>query len=168
VDGYLVTFFVKTFPEEASAVLSADKSNGLIKRIMPYIRDCEPEQLQVLFPSDTGGKREPQVDENGNTALHLAARYGPGTTDDITQAQLKLVKTIYEWCPKALEKVNSKSESPYQYRIQTYFNSPDSKDRRDDIPLRDDIVADFLKDKIMRLSSADLTIRLLHCDGSGV
>ena len=164
--GYLITFFVKNFPLEASFLLRSDKSNDLVELIMPYILDCKLEHLRMLFPRD--GEIEPQVDNNGNTMLHLAARYNPQTAEDTRGSQLQLVKTIFEWCPQALEKINRKGDSPYQHRLRTYFDSTDDKRDGNDIPLRDDSVAYFLKDRIMRLKNADATIRLLHCNGNGM
>lgn len=102
-----------------------------------------------------------ESDEDGNTVLHLAAQYNPS---DVT-SQLEMVRKVFEWCPQALEKSNKVGYSPYRHCLHTYEkHAPDKKEEGKDTLPRNDVIANYLKDKIMHLTDRDLILRLLHGD----
>ncbi|KAF8244126.1 hypothetical protein K440DRAFT_610568 [Wilcoxina mikolae CBS 423.85] len=163
-----VTFFIQEFTQQTSVLLLNSK---LIHQIMPHIRKCDGKLVAIILglPEDAEEDSNPPAnvhldDEHGNSVLHLAARYDHHDSPEAIQTQLRLVETVLKSCPNALKQRNKDGHSPYQYRLDTYFNHfPRAKDS-DDIPLHDDKIAMFLKDKIMHIQDRDQTIRLLHGD----
>jgi len=108
-----------------------------------------------------------KADSEGNTVLHLAAQYVPEYNTEETESQLRMVKKVFLWCPKALRERNNDDHSVYQHRLHGLCTYVDDKNPNSpgngggDTPQSDNI-ANFLKDEIMHLLDRDQIIRLLR------
>jgi hypothetical protein len=172
------------YPQEVANLLDAHKP--LLPAIMPFLLSRpRANLLSLLF--DAPESVELIFDEKKNTLLHLAAEYIPdeqkngGGPDQepakepihgiVSEWQLKVVQTLFEFWPEALEKENSSGRSPYLHRIHTFPNTAEaaevanfnSKSRT----FHHDAVCNFLKDKIMHLPDREKTIRLLGGEAQG-
>jgi hypothetical protein len=166
-----VSFFINEFPQQTSVLLLNSK---LIHQIMPHIRECKAERVRIMLglPESIGEDSNPPAtkfldDEHGNSVLHLAVLYERHESPEAIQTQLQLVEMVLKSCPDALKQRNRDGHSPYQYRINSYYKQHPHAREHDDIPLRDDKIAMFLKDRIMHIQDRDQTIRLLHGDVQG-
>lgn len=114
-----------------------------------------------------------QQDQDGNTVLHLAVGYhAMSDGDSKSDAELLLgIEKLAKICPEALRVVNKAKESPYQYRVSTYYKTQDKPQdephESSKLPLSDDMVTQFLKDIYMHFPLHDETIRYLHGDVQG-
>ncbi|KAI0102608.1 hypothetical protein GGR51DRAFT_527065 [Nemania sp. FL0031] len=97
------------------------------------------------------------LNEEKQTALHLAVGYCECTKEQ-SKAQLRLVKRLFSWCPKALERVNSAGHHPYLQRITSLSTIPTTQRHEQ----KEDNIAFFLKDKIMHLPDRDNVLDLLY------
>lgn len=161
-----VEFFVREFPTQTAELINLNVP--LLHLMGSAIMDADCPEL--LF--DHLNKQTMLYnDKYGNTFLHIVVRYNLRLELGRLGKQLKLIERIIDVCPESLSAANKAGQSPYRYRISTFYNQGNTrKDKefptlatQDNLqPLKDDPISFFLKYKIMQLINPDLTTQLLY------
>ncbi|KAI5792576.1 hypothetical protein DFH27DRAFT_192777 [Peziza echinospora] len=135
-----------------------------IHDLLPRI--CSPDTVGLecasqLFPR-LGTRLMALPDADGNTLLHIAARYRC-VSDESEDAQIELLKVLKSIIKKysgSVGKLNKNSESPYLHRVHTYQKATGAS--KEFIPM--DIVTRYLKHLCIRLFEPAETLKLIYAE----
>ena len=159
-----IEFFVDEYPSQ-TAVLLRTTDTHLLHELLYIVPKQYRRSLIGSLDKDTVMKQ----DADGNTVLHLASKYQFMCEHDELEspAQLQLVERItrlLEVCPDALTTLNKRNQSPYQYRVSTYYEHEKQLGRavdRSQMPLPDDKIAQLFKERYIRLVSDERGMQLV-------
>jgi len=135
---------------------------GWIHELLPRICSADAAGLDCvikLFPKLSKDRLALQSKE-GNTVLHLAARY-KYACDESKEARGKLIQVIRELVakyPEAVGVLNKDGESPYLHRIKTY----QTKEGVSSDILPDDPITFYLKQLCISRNEPGKTLKLLY------
>lgn len=168
-DRLFIEFFMTNYPEQASTLLNADaakegaKGIPLVHQLLPMMKAKKSlGSLSLLHHLDK--LTILQRDQSGNTVFHLAVAYN-FMCDEGTPSQnqlLKGIQSMLERCEDALRCTNRQGQSPYQYRVDTYGQMRLANSVEKGLPLADDPIAQYLKDRYMHFEKRDEIIKYLH------
>jgi len=104
-------------------------------------------------------------DKDGNTLLHLVARY-MYVCDEANASKpqlLDIIKVLVDKYPGAVREINNAAESPFLTRIKTYKQrNPNHVDSERLVNAPEDDITFYLKQLCIRLYSPEITRQLLY------
>jgi hypothetical protein len=166
--------FANAYPDQAAHLVRINPETML--KLIPFLIFKKRDITLQLFNLGGDAPLQWPLDEHENTILHLAAGYVPISDKhpEGISPQLDLVKRIVQSSPHLLTATNKLGQSAYQFRLSTFKRYvSESTPRRTirvekgQVPMRDDVITNYLKDRIMHLPDQQETIRLLYGDSLG-
>ena len=148
--------FICEFPVQAAKLLQvgpASQDRERARRVHNLLSLVEVfgkiEPLFEAFDSNT----ILVTDDDGDTVLHRAAKYGISPGLPPAERALRIVRCLVKTCPDALKVLNSRGQSPYQTRVEKLVETGDELTR-------------FLKTQYIRCPPEEAT-KLLYGGAGG-
>ena len=146
----------------------APRASDLIHRLL--LRICSPtnnlglECVTKLLP-ELSNKPLEGKDSDGNTVLHIMARY-KFVCDESEPARdelLQVIKGLVQKHPASIAELNHNFESPYIYRIKTYQRTKRQLEQTITVhELQEDPIAFYLREQCIRNYERERALELLY------